>query len=188
MTNPKEIAQLVGTLVRLTERLAADASQRKSFDAPAASQVLLTVEETARRLSVGRTTTFRLIGSGELVSVRIGRLRRVHVDVIDAYAASLASQVDGERAPRREGKPCQDRSDPKVLVHPTGQAASTSVKRTATGTAGSRSDVGTTENRTVATACPRTSPKSATGCGSGRTNATKGASGRRGRTGQSRSG
>jgi excisionase family DNA binding protein len=40
------------------------------------SLVLLTVEEAARRLRIGRTTCFRLL-AGELESVTVGRLRRV---------------------------------------------------------------------------------------------------------------
>lgn len=53
--------------------------------------VLLTVEEAARRLSVGRTTCFALIRSGELESVTVGRLRRVPADAIPTYANNLRS-------------------------------------------------------------------------------------------------
>ncbi|MYT19986.1 excisionase family DNA-binding protein [Streptomyces sp. SID7760] len=51
--------------------------------------VLLTVEEAARRLRVGRTTCFHLIGSGQLESVPIGRLRRVPVAAVHEYVARL---------------------------------------------------------------------------------------------------
>ncbi|MCA1695185.1 MAG: helix-turn-helix domain-containing protein, partial [Actinobacteria bacterium] len=40
------------------------------------SQTLLTVEDAARRLSVGRTTMYALLKDGQINSVRIGRLRR----------------------------------------------------------------------------------------------------------------
>ncbi|MCR3746668.1 excisionase family DNA-binding protein [Lentzea californiensis] len=50
---------------------------------------LLTVEEAAKRLGVSRTRMYALIGSGEVESVQIGRLRRVHVDQVDAYATHL---------------------------------------------------------------------------------------------------
>ncbi|KAB8171126.1 helix-turn-helix domain-containing protein [Streptomyces sp. 3MP-14] len=50
---------------------------------------LLTVEEAARRLSIGRTTCFGLISSGELESVPVGRLRRVPADAITAFVARL---------------------------------------------------------------------------------------------------
>ncbi|MFD8279319.1 helix-turn-helix domain-containing protein [Streptomyces solisilvae] len=49
--------------------------------------VLLTVEEAARRLRIGRTTCFALIRTGELESIDIGRLRRVPADALAAYLA-----------------------------------------------------------------------------------------------------
>ncbi|MCM2427560.1 excisionase family DNA-binding protein [Streptomyces sp. RKAG337] len=54
--------------------------------------VLLTVEEAARRLSIGRTYCYRLVGSGELESIPVGRLRRVPADAIPAYLAHLRSK------------------------------------------------------------------------------------------------
>ncbi|MFF4278749.1 helix-turn-helix domain-containing protein [Streptomyces kronopolitis] len=45
----------------------------------------LTVEEAARRLSVGRTTMYALIRDGAVETVPIGRLRRVPVKAISAY-------------------------------------------------------------------------------------------------------
>ncbi|QOV37295.1 excisionase family DNA-binding protein [Streptomyces ferrugineus] len=53
------------------------------------SLVLLTVEETARRLRIGRTTCFRLVRAGEIESVTVGRLRRVPADAVPAYVAKL---------------------------------------------------------------------------------------------------
>ncbi|MEU5092108.1 helix-turn-helix domain-containing protein [Streptomyces sp. NPDC021356] len=49
--------------------------------------VLLTVEEAARCLRVGRTTCFALIRTGELESLTIGGLRRVPADAPAAYLA-----------------------------------------------------------------------------------------------------
>ncbi|MEU0332387.1 excisionase family DNA-binding protein [Streptomyces sp. NPDC006193] len=49
--------------------------------------VLLTVEEAARCLRVGRTTCFALIRSGELESLMVGGLRRVPADAPAAYLA-----------------------------------------------------------------------------------------------------
>lgn len=56
--------------------------------------VLLTVEEAARRLRIGRTTCFQLIRRGELESIPIGSLRRVP-------AAALHEYVDRRRAEQR---------------------------------------------------------------------------------------
>ncbi|MEU1256620.1 helix-turn-helix domain-containing protein [Streptomyces chartreusis] len=49
--------------------------------------VLLTVEEAARCLRIGRTTCFGLIRTGELESLTIGGLRRVPADAPAAYLA-----------------------------------------------------------------------------------------------------
>ncbi|MFF2792159.1 excisionase family DNA-binding protein [Streptomyces sp. NPDC058049] len=54
--------------------------------------VLLTVEEAARRLSIGRTTCFHLIGSGQLESVPIGRLRRVPAEAVHDFLARLRKE------------------------------------------------------------------------------------------------
>ena len=40
-------------------------------------RLLLTVEEVAQRLGIGRTLAWRLVRSGDLPSVRLGRLVRV---------------------------------------------------------------------------------------------------------------
>ncbi|MET8780225.1 helix-turn-helix domain-containing protein [Streptomyces sp. NPDC004589] len=47
--------------------------------------VLLTVEEAARRLQIGRTVCYRLISSGELESITVGHLRRVPADALPAF-------------------------------------------------------------------------------------------------------
>ncbi|MGC0317531.1 helix-turn-helix domain-containing protein [Kitasatospora acidiphila] len=47
--------------------------------------VALTVEEAARRLSIGRTTMYALIRDGEIPTVPIGRLRRVPAEVLPEY-------------------------------------------------------------------------------------------------------
>ncbi len=53
------------------------------------SDLLLTVEEAARRLKIGRTQMYSLITSGEVQSVTIGRLRRVPVESLTAYVSRL---------------------------------------------------------------------------------------------------
>lgn len=58
-------------------------------------RALLTVEEAARRLSVGRTTMYALIGAGVIESVKVGRLRRVPADALTGYVARLGT---GQRA------------------------------------------------------------------------------------------
>jgi excisionase family DNA binding protein len=52
------------------------------------TMVALTVEEAARRLGVGRTTMYALVASGQVQSVRIGRLRRIPAEALAAYLAA----------------------------------------------------------------------------------------------------
>jgi excisionase family DNA binding protein len=59
--------------------------------------LILTVEAAARRLGVGRTTLYRLISTGEIETVSIGRLRRVPVDAVRAYVDRLR-RAQGPRA------------------------------------------------------------------------------------------
>ena len=51
--------------------------------------LLLPPEEAAHLLRVGRTQLFRLLATGELESVRIGRLRRVPYEACVAYVRRL---------------------------------------------------------------------------------------------------
>jgi excisionase family DNA binding protein len=67
---------------------------------PEPAGLLLTVEEAAERLRLGRTFVYRLIMSGELESVKVGRLRRVPVECLPEYVAALrdARKADGSAA------------------------------------------------------------------------------------------
>jgi len=51
--------------------------------------LLLTVPETARRLSISRAKTYELLASGEIASVTIGRSRRVPLVECAAYVERL---------------------------------------------------------------------------------------------------
>jgi excisionase family DNA binding protein len=61
-------------------------------DAIDTTLVLLTVEEAARRLQIGRTTCFKLIRTGELESIPVGNLRRVPADAPAEYVARRRAQ------------------------------------------------------------------------------------------------
>jgi excisionase family DNA binding protein len=56
-------------------------------------QLLVTPEEAARRLSVGRTTIYELMSSGELQSVNIGRCRRVPVSSLSLFVSKLIGDI-----------------------------------------------------------------------------------------------
>lgn len=53
---------------------------------------LLTVEEAAQRLSIGRTTMYALLKVGQINSVRIGRLRRIPAEALTSYTARLVAE------------------------------------------------------------------------------------------------
>jgi excisionase family DNA binding protein len=91
----------------------ADTPTRAS-DAPAETKLLLTVEEAARRLGIGRAIMYRLVSSGTLESVTSGRLRRVPAECPSEFVAPLRRLSDprGERcvllwmiADRKSGAP-----------------------------------------------------------------------------------
>jgi excisionase family DNA binding protein len=61
---------------------------------------LLTVEEAAARLSIGRTLMYELISTGAVESVTIGRLRRVRPIDLETFVAGLCPAPIAP-APRR---------------------------------------------------------------------------------------
>ena len=52
-------------------------------------QLLLTPEEAADVLSVGRSTVYELIRRDRLASVQIGRCRRIPASVLRSYVETL---------------------------------------------------------------------------------------------------
>jgi len=54
-------------------------------------RIVLTVEEAAECLSIGRTLMYALVMAGEVESVQIGRLRRIPSDALDGYVSRLRS-------------------------------------------------------------------------------------------------
>ncbi|MGP3950093.1 excisionase family DNA-binding protein [Streptomyces sp. 7N604] len=54
------------------------------------TRLVLTVDEAARRLGIGRTTMFALVSSGEVRSVLIGRrMRRIPAQALKEYIDRL---------------------------------------------------------------------------------------------------
>jgi excisionase family DNA binding protein len=89
-TRATEIGDLLARLMVLMSEQSPDTEA--PAPQPMTVQVLLTVEEAAQRLHIGKTKTYALVKTGEIESVLIGRLRRIHIDAINSYAARLASQ------------------------------------------------------------------------------------------------
>ena len=93
MKQTDRATQINDLLAKLAGLIAAPVVQEPP---PAPSpKVLLTVAEAAVILGIGKTTTYALVRSGELESVLIGRLRRIHIDTVTAYAAALVARNHG---------------------------------------------------------------------------------------------
>jgi excisionase family DNA binding protein len=60
--------------------------------------LVLTVEEAAERLGVGRTLMYALVSSGAVESVQIGRLRRIPADALDTFLNGLRTGRTGGAA------------------------------------------------------------------------------------------
>lgn len=56
-------------------------------------RLLLTVEEAADRLGVGRSLMYELIGEGQVASIRVGRLRRVPLEALTEYVAAMRQKA-----------------------------------------------------------------------------------------------
>jgi excisionase family DNA binding protein len=60
--------------------------------AMATQPVLVTVDQVALMLSIGRTAAWELVSKGKIKSVKIGRTRRVPVTVIQEYVERLMDE------------------------------------------------------------------------------------------------
>ena len=61
-------------------------------------RMLLTVEEAAERLGVGRSTMYTLISNGEVASIHVGRLRRIEPAALNTFIARQRSVADDDPA------------------------------------------------------------------------------------------
>ena len=59
--------------------------------------ILLRAEEVARLLSLGRTTVFALIASGELPCVRVGRATRVPRTAVERLVRERTEEAAGQK-------------------------------------------------------------------------------------------
>jgi excisionase family DNA binding protein len=57
-------------------------------------RVLLTAEEVADALHIGRCTVYDLIRTGQLRSFKIGKLRRIPVDAVHDYTRRMLDEED----------------------------------------------------------------------------------------------
>lgn len=96
-TRTTEIAALLARLGQLmSEEQRDEVAQQPTR--PLSERVLLTTEEAAEQLGIGRTLMYKLIANGEIESIRIGRLRRVPTNAIQDYAYRLVNETRADNA------------------------------------------------------------------------------------------
>ncbi len=61
-------------------------------------RLLLTVEQAADQLGIGRTLMYALVKDGEIESVHIGRLRRIPADALLGYLERLRTALPNNSA------------------------------------------------------------------------------------------
>lgn len=66
------------------------------------TKLLLRPEEAANLLSIGRSKVYELIGTGELVSVRIGASRRIPAEALSEFVRQLSSWASSLPLPSPE--------------------------------------------------------------------------------------
>jgi excisionase family DNA binding protein len=60
------------------------------------NKLLLTPEEAAEVLSIGRTKVYALMADGDLISVRIGNSRRVPLEAVSEFVERLEDEARAE--------------------------------------------------------------------------------------------
>ena len=58
-------------------------------------KILLTPEETFQAINVGRAKGFQMLASGEIPSIKIGRLRRVPVETLQEWVRKQVEKQTG---------------------------------------------------------------------------------------------
>jgi len=59
------------------------------------NSVLLTVEDAAQALALGRTKIYELLDAGKLRSIKIGRARRIPVDALHEFVRTADIDTAG---------------------------------------------------------------------------------------------
>ena len=63
-----------------------------------APKLLLRIEEAAEQLGIGRSLMYRLVLSGAIESVRLGRLRRIPAECLGEHVRRLRDEARSTRA------------------------------------------------------------------------------------------
>lgn len=69
----------------------------EGVETPMAEKLLLTVEEAAQRLGLTRSKLYVSVMAGTILSVKIGKSRRIPTHALDAYVERLVEEQIGQR-------------------------------------------------------------------------------------------
>lgn len=69
----------------------------EGVETPVAEKLLLTVEEAAQRLGITRSKLYVYVMAGTILSVKIGKSRRIPTHALDAYVERLVEEQVGQR-------------------------------------------------------------------------------------------
>jgi len=89
-------------------------------------RLLLTVEEAAEQLGIGRTLMYALVKDGAIESVHIGRLRRIPADALPRYLERLRTALPTSPSP----------TDDPLTRRPTTRPGRTCLRKPASGRPG----------------------------------------------------
>jgi excisionase family DNA binding protein len=73
--------------VHATEGLAASHAGTESVKSIANAKLLVTIPDAAALLSISKASCYRLVSSGQIRSIKIGKLRRVPVSALQDFIA-----------------------------------------------------------------------------------------------------
>jgi excisionase family DNA binding protein len=82
-------------------RRSARATRPQAVEDPGAPKLLLSMDEAAYALSCGKSKVYALIEAGEIVSFKVGGLRRVPVASLESYVARRVAQASGRAGAQR---------------------------------------------------------------------------------------
>ena len=71
-----------------------DIKEIQDMETTAPTKLLMSAEEAARALGIGRTRMFELIRSGEVPSIKLGRSRRIRPEDLEQYVERLATEEE----------------------------------------------------------------------------------------------
>lgn len=89
---PAATLQLLAPTTRLS-RGRAEPRDVVDLTVRADDRLLLTVEEAADRLGIGRSLMYELIGCGQVASIRVGRLRRIPQESLTDYVRAMCDEA-----------------------------------------------------------------------------------------------